>query len=149
TPTSSRAASMRASRGRPPTSSRHLWVRSVSGASRRATPAARMIAFTRARSAPVEGPALILRELGLLGLHLAHQLPVRRGLDDLVELGPIVRDQADPLDDHVVHEPAVTLLVHLVVDRDLGTVLGGDARAHGGLVALDGVAEVADLLAAV
>src|SRR5262245_53246282 len=88
TPTASSAASMRASSGRPPTSSKHLWVRSVRGASRRATPAARMIAFTPG-SAPIGGarrrPGSIVRELGLLDLHLPDELLVRRGLDDLVE----------------------------------------------------------------
>src|SRR6266446_6186545 len=143
---------MRESNGRPPISSKHLWVRSVSGASRRATPAARMIAFTPGSASMGRvrrGPLLVIHELGLLGLHLADQLLVRGGLDDLVELGPVVRDEADALDDHVVDEPAVAVPVHLVLDRDLGAVLGGDAGADRGLIAVDGVAEVGDLLAAV
>src|SRR4029453_4149280 len=71
------------------------------------------------------------------------------GLDDLVELGTVVRDQADAFDDHVVHQPAVARLVHPVLDRDLAAALGDELGLHLGLIALDRVAVVGDLLAAV
>src|SRR5262245_6711672 len=90
-----------------------------------------------------------LDELVLLDLHLANELGVRRRLDDLVELRPVVGDEADALDDDVVDEPAVGTLQHPVVDRDLGAALGVDARLHDRLVAVERVAEVGDLLAAV
>src|SRR5947207_1950015 len=106
TPTDSTASSIRVSSGRSPTGRRHLCVRSVRGARRRATPAARTMAFTPRRPlGPFRRPPRLVRELGLLDLHLLDQLLVRGGLDDLVELGPVVGDQAHALDDHVVHEP--------------------------------------------
>src|SRR5215471_2595687 len=56
--------------------------------SRRATPA---------RLARCAAPAWLVLELdfGLLGLELFHQLGVPGLLDDLVELGPVIRHEAD------------------------------------------------------
>src|SRR5206468_11140265 len=74
----------------------------------------------RGRSA-LRGPLLLLvpEDLVLLGPHLLDEVRVGRGGDDLVELGAVVRDQADALDDDVVDEPSVAALVHPIVDRDL------------------------------
>src|SRR6266508_1911715 len=109
TPAAARASSMRSRSDRPPTGSRHLLVRSVRGASRRAAPAARMIAcigrsfllrLALARLDRLEGAGL-----PLLGLHLPDELVVRRGLDDLVELRPVVGHQAHALDADVIDQP--------------------------------------------
>ena len=70
-------------------------------------------------------------------------------LDDAVELGAVVGDQAHVLDLHVVDAPAVAGLVHLVVDRDLGPALGHELRPHRRLVPVDRFLAVEDLLAAV
>src|SRR5882724_6828518 len=147
TPAHASASSMRARIGRPPTGSNALCVASVSGASRRATPATRMMAVTARRSGqPSRGGRA---HFFLSRLHLLHQLRVRRGLDDLVELRAVVRNEADALDDDVVDEPAVVLLEHPVLDGDVGARLGDELTQHGGLVALGPVAQVLDLLAAV
>src|SRR5512132_2693257 len=145
-PTASSEASMRPRMGRSPTRSSALCVVSVSGASRRATPATRTMAFTGGL-----GPLRVVLgfEFLLLGLHLVDELLVRRRLDDLVELGPVIADQAHALDHHVVREPAVALAQHAVLDRHLGALPGDDLAPHGGVIALDGVADVLDLLAAV
>src|SRR5216110_1525633 len=98
-PTDSRCASMRASRGGPPTG-----VVSVSGARRRAAPATRTIAFTlRFRLRPLGVEVGV--ELFLLALHLVDELLVRRCLDDLVELRAVTAHHADAFDDDIVHEP--------------------------------------------
>src|SRR5438270_371985 len=105
-----------------------------------------------AKAGPVSTSGLLRRgldELVLLDLHLPDQLRVRRGLDDLVELGPIVGDEADALDDDVVDEPTIAPLQHPVVHRDLAATLGHDARAHHRLLAIQRIAEIGDLLAAV
>src|SRR5512132_2390934 len=119
---------MRARIGRPPTGRSALWVVSVRGARRRATPATRMIAVMAWRSGA---------ELLLTRLHLLHQLGERRRLDDLVELRAVVRHEAHALDDHVVHEPPVALAQHPILDRHLAALLGDELALHGGLVALD------------
>src|SRR3989454_6780328 len=95
---------------------------------------------------PQRGPLvlLLLEELLLLRLHLLHQLLVRRGRDDLVELGPVVRDEADALDDDVVDEPLVALAEHPVVDGDVGPLLGYEAGADDGVLDLDGLARELD-----
>src|SRR5919198_2847372 len=138
---------MRASTGRPPTRSSALCVVSVSGASRRATPATRMMAFTAEVLA--DRQARRRAELFLARLHLLDQILERGCLDDLVELRAVVRHEADALDDDVVDEPALALLEHPVLDRDLAAGLREQlARDHGRL-AVDLVADVLDLLAAV
>src|SRR5262249_15662526 len=89
------------------------------------------------------------RGLGLLRLELLHERLVGLGLQDLVDLGPVIGHEADALDDDVVHEPAPVLLVQPVVDGDLGAPLGDDPGLHGRVVAVDAVADVAHLLALV
>src|SRR2546425_1986086 len=96
----------------------------------------------------LQGGGLGLPALVLLGLELVGEHLVRRARNDPVDLRALVQDQADPLDGDVVHEPAVAHPVHAVVHRHLGARLGDELRADLGLVALDGVAEVLDLLAA-
>src|SRR5438552_10583049 len=88
-------------------------------------------------------------ELALAVLHLRDRLLVRGGLDDLVELGPVVGDEAHALDIDVVDEPSVPALEHPVVDRDFGALLGGEPGLDRRHVAIDGIAGVRDLLAAV
>src|SRR5687767_13922991 len=117
---------MRPSTGRSPTRSNALWVLSVSGASRRATPATRTMAFTPDRSP--EPRARRGAELFLARLHLLHEVLERRRLDDLVELRAIVRDEADSLDHDVVDQPPLALLEHPVLDRDLAARLGEQDR---------------------
>src|SRR5690242_16576465 len=51
------------------------------------------------------------------GLELLDQGVVGLRLHDLVELGAVVRHQADTLDDHVVDAPGAVLHMHAVVDR--------------------------------
>src|SRR5688500_3063622 len=146
-PTPASASSMRASTGRPPTRSNALCVLSVSGASRRATPATRTMAFTVDRSP--EPRARRGAELFLARLHLLHEVLEGRRLDDLVELRAIVRDQAHALDHDVVDEPTLALLEHPVLDRDFAACLGEQLALHDGRLALDLVADILDLLAAV
>src|SRR5437870_4099009 len=88
-------------------------------------------------------------ELVLLGLHLLHELLEGGGRDDLVELGPVVGDEAHALDDDVVDEPLLAAPEHPVVDRDLGALLGDELGADDRTLALDGFADVLDLLTAV
>src|SRR5580765_213360 len=93
---------------------------------------------------------LIVRgELPLLGPELLDEILERAGLNDLVELGAVVRDQADAFDVDVVHEPSVALLEQPVVDGDLGAVLRDDAGGHGRGLPVHALARVPDLLAAV
>src|SRR5205809_2110859 len=126
-----------------------------SSISEQGTPAAKLNPCSwssAAKRAPVSTSRLLrggLDELVLLDLHLLDQLGVGRRLDDLVELGAVVRDQAHALDDHVVHEPAVGLLEHPVIDGHLGAALRDDPGAHDRLVAVQRIAEKRDLLAAV
>src|SRR5262245_27383653 len=57
-------------------------------------------------------------ELDLLGLELLDEVGKAAGLDDLVELRAVVRDEAHALDVDVVHQPLVPLLEEAVVDGD-------------------------------
>src|SRR5262245_12335733 len=88
-------------------------------------------------------------QLSLLGAELLDQVVVRRGLDDLVELRPVVRDQTHAFDVDVVHEPPIALLREPVVDGHLGPALGDDPRRHAGRVAVQPLVAILDLLAAV
>src|SRR5262245_37484802 len=74
-----------------------------------------------------------------------HQFGVGGPLDDGVELRPVVADQADPLDQHVVRAPLVTLAREAVVHRDLRSLLGDDPRSHRGQVAVQLLADVENL----
>src|SRR3989454_8306065 len=87
--------------------------------------------------------------LDLLCLQLGDEIPVARALDHRVELRAVIGDQADALDGDVIDEPAGTALHHAVVHRDLGPLLGHDPRPDDRLLAVDGLAEVADRLAGV
>src|SRR6185436_15517269 len=111
--------------------------------------ARRARAPTEAGRSPLGGPLLFLDELLLLALHLLHELLVGRSRDDLVELRPVVRDQADALDEDVVDEPLVAAEVHPVVDGDLGLRLGDQARLDDRAVGVGGFAHESDLLPAV
>jgi hypothetical protein len=64
-------------------------------------------------------------------------------------LRPVVRHEADPLDVDVVHLPAIASVVHLVVERQLATVVESERRADDGLVTVDRLAPEDHLLAAV
>src|SRR6266699_106598 len=77
---------------------------------------------------------------------LGHEVRVARALDDRVELGAVVADEADALDAHVVDGPAPIVQEHAVVDGDLRLLLRDDAGLDDGQLALDGVAGVLDLL---
>src|SRR5204863_2796021 len=88
-------------------------------------------------------------ELVAPGLEPADELVERGGPDDLVELGAVVGDEAHVLDEDVVDQPALAALEEPRLDGDLGALLGDDPRAHDGAVAVHGLADVADLLAAV
>src|SRR5204863_2399451 len=85
----------------------------------------------------------------LLGAETLDQHVGRGGLDDLVELGPVAGDEADALDGDVVGEPAIAAPRDPVVDGDLGAALAQEARAHRRVVAIDGLADERDPLAAV
>src|SRR2546425_7508597 len=100
---------------------------------------------------PPRGPPvlLLLEELLLLRLHLLHQLLVRRGRDDLVELGPVVRDEADALDDDVIDEPLVAPGVHPIVDGNLGPLLRHEPRTDDRAIEVGGLAHDTDFLAPV
>src|SRR5262249_58037092 len=74
---------------------------------------------------------------------------IARGLDDFCELGPVVSDQAPPLDRHVVDEPVVAPAEHPVDNRYLGPLLGNQLRADGREVAVDLIAEIRNALAVV
>src|SRR5499425_804718 len=93
--------------------------------------------------------AALFEELVLLGLHALDEGVVAIGLDDLVELRPVVGHEADALDVHVVNHPAVTLLEEAVVHRDFRAVLGDDLGAHGGEITFCALAAVDDLLSPV
>src|SRR5256886_1936864 len=82
-------------------------------------------------------------------LHPRHERLIRRRLNDRIELRSVVGDEADPLDDDVIDEPAVAAPVHSVVDGNLRALLGDDLGAYGRLLTLDRLAGVADLLAGV
>src|SRR5438477_2955159 len=84
----------------------------------------------------------------LLGAETLDQHVGRGGLDDLVELGPVAGDEADALDGDVVGEPAIAHPRDPVVDGDLGAALAQEARAHGRVVAIDGLTDERDALAA-
>ena len=65
------------------------------------------------------GDGRLRRQFGLVRLELRDQSLVRGGPDDFVELRPVVRHEADPIDAEVIDLPAVVGAVHLVVDRHL------------------------------
>src|SRR3989441_5556391 len=94
------------------------------------------------------GPLLFhaLRDRNRLRLHPRHEILIRRRPNDRIELRSVVSDEAYPLDDDVIDEPAVAPPVHSVVDGNLRTLLGDDLGAHGRLLTLDRLAGVADLL---
>src|SRR5262249_31118943 len=77
------------------------------------------------------------------------ELGIVPGLEDLVELAPVVRDEADAFDGDVVGLPPRAAGEHPVVDGNLGTLPGDDARADNGLVGLHAFPNVRDLLTAV
>src|SRR3989449_820922 len=85
----------------------------------------------------------------LLFSDLFDQLLVGGALDDLVELGPIVIDEAHASDQDVAGAPTLTTEDHPVVHGDLAAVLGDDLGLHGGEVAIDLVPEKGDLLTVV
>src|SRR5512132_2441140 len=87
------------------------------------------------------------RGLGGARAQPLHQRLVRLGLDDLVELRAVVRHEADTLDDHVVGAPPTVGEAQAVIDGHLGALLRRDQRLDRGLVTLDGLARVDDLLA--
>src|SRR5712691_9897505 len=84
--------------------------------------------------------------LVLLRLELRDEVGIARALDDRVELGAVVADEADALDAHVVDGPAPVVHEHAVVDRDLGLLLRDDPRLDDRKIALDHVAGILDLL---
>ena len=69
--------------------------------------------------------------------------------DDPVELGPIVRDEADAVDAQVVDPPAVAGVVHRVVERHLTAAGEEERRPHDRLVAIHRLAPEDRLLRAV
>jgi len=77
------------------------------------------------------------------------ELGIVPGLEDLVELAPVVRDEAHAFDGDVVGLPPRAAGEHPVVDGNLGTLPGDDARADNGLVGLHAFPNVRDLLTAV
>src|SRR5437899_2115512 len=77
------------------------------------------------------------------------RLLVGGALDDLVELDPIVVDEAHASDHDVAGAPALATEDHPVVHGDLAAVLGDDLGLHGGEVAIDLVPEKGDLLTVV
>jgi hypothetical protein len=93
--------------------------------------------------------AALLEKLGLLALHAIDQSVVAARLDDLVELGAVVRHEADALDVDVVDHPVLAPPEEPVVDGHLCAVLGDDLGAHDGEVAIRALAVVDDLLAPV
>src|SRR5438132_8373782 len=97
------------------------------------------------------GPFLFhaLRDRNRFRLHPPYELLIRRRLNDRIELRSVVGDEADPLDDDVIDEPAVATHVHAVVDGNFRFLFGDDLGAHGRLLTLDRLAGVADLLAGV
>src|SRR6266508_804365 len=99
------------------------------------------------RGSALRGPLLRRKELFLLGLHLLHQFLVRRGRDDLVELGPVVRDQAHALDEDVIDEPLVAPGVHPIVDGNLGPLFRHEPRTDDRAIGVGGLAHELDLLA--
>src|SRR5258708_34710164 len=93
-------------------------------------------------------PPCPMRGILLLFADLFDQLVVGGAADDLVELGAVVGDQADPTDHDVARAPVVAPPEHAVLDGDLGALLRNDLRLHRGQVTLAGVAEEHDLLVA-
>src|SRR4029077_3623237 len=89
-----------------------------------------------------------LRSQGPVALESPDQLGIRRGPDHPVELGAVARDEADVLDQHVVDEPAITLLQQPGLDRHLRPVLGDDDRPDDGPIPVDPLAHVLDPLPA-
>src|SRR6266850_4085325 len=88
-------------------------------------------------------------ELRLVGPHPPGELGVRGGPHDPVELGAIVRDEADALHEHVVGEPAIAAADETVVDGNLGPLFRDELRPDGRGLALDRLACVDDWLPAV
>src|SRR5262249_32460544 len=84
-----------------------------------------------------------------LGAEALDELRVVSGLEDLVELAPVVGDETHALDRHVVNLPPGTPRDQPIVHGDLGALLGDDARADDGLLHVDALADVDDLLSAV
>src|SRR5439155_23290317 len=97
---------------------------------------------------------LLASALGHGGLEalLAHALEEGRvgfGLDDAVELAPIGRDEATPVDLQIVDAPPAVPEMETVVEGDLAAAIGEDLRPHGGVVRVDGLAEVSDIFSRV
>src|SRR5215472_10646255 len=81
-----------------------------------------------------------------LTLDLLHQRLVGGGPQDLVELGPVVPRQADAIDHHIEHGPALGLHDEPVVDRQLLLPLGDDeGRLDSGPILLYRLPAVAGL----
>src|SRR5262249_5530172 len=87
--------------------------------------------------------------LDLLHLQPGDEIPVARALDDSVELRTVIGDQADSLDGDVVDGPSAIFLHHAIVHRDLGPLLQHDPGLDDRLLAVDGLAEIADRLAGI
>src|SRR5207237_5298137 len=66
-----------------------------------------------------------------------HEILVRRGADDAVELRPVVADEADVLDEDVVDQPAVGLAQQARLDRHLRLLSRHHLGADDGVVAVD------------
>ena len=81
------------------------------------------------------------RELRLVRLEPRHEILERGGADDLVELGPVVRQQADAIDAEVVHLPLAGRAVHPVVEGHAAPVAQRDPRLHDGVILLDRLAQ--------
>src|SRR5262245_43073662 len=93
------------------------------------------------------GSALGGRVLRDLLLQPFAQCAVGFGANHAVELRPVARDEADPLDDDVVDAPLALEEVHAVVKGDLDALPGHHLRAHDRpAAALAGFAEEQDLV---
>src|SRR5256886_17368917 len=67
---------------------------------------------------------------------LFRSILVRRRADDAVELGAVVADEADVLDEDVVDQPAIALAQHARLHGHLCLLLGQHLGAYDGVVAV-------------
>ena len=81
---------------------------------------------------------------GRLAPHSRDELRIRVDSQDSLELGPVVREEADPIDDHVLHLPALSPTNEPVVHGEFAACPGQDGGRDGRRVAGDGLAEVLD-----
>src|SRR2546425_1421572 len=77
------------------------------------------------------------------------QVAIGAALEDLVELAPVVGDEADPLDREIVGQPAVAPTQHPVLHRDLAALPGHDTGADDRQLAVHRLAGEGDPLAVV